>query len=233
MDYKKIAKALADRLGSQDKAAQAVGVSQPAYSAWVRGKPIKGDNLVSLLEAAEEYGVVQQAAVIVNNKGGSGKSIMMREIDARFGAGGGGIDSTVENTTNGSVTIREDAYRGEPWEMPMSFLNGELKVSASGATVAEVVGDSGYDPSDPNAPGSLMPGDRVIIDTWDRRPSPPGPFAVFDGLGLVIKLVEIINGHHDPIRLRLSSRNPAYPPYDVTVEEAHIIGRVKGRITRM
>lgn len=231
MNYQKIAKALVTRLGSQAKAAQAVGVSQPAFGAWIKGKPIKGDNLVSLLEAAEVHGLLGDPTEITN-KLGTGKSIALREIDARFGAGGGGIDSTVENTSDGHVAIREDAFRGEPWEMPTSFLNGELKVSASGATVAEVVGDSGYDPSDPNAPGSLMPGDRVIIDTWDKRPSPPGPFAVFDGLGLVIKLVEIIHGH-DPIRLRLASRNPAYPPYDVTVEEAHIIGRVKGRITRM
>lgn len=230
MNYKKIAKALADKLGSQDKAAKAVGVSQPAYGAWLKGGTIKGENLLALMEAAEAHGIFQPEAIIMKN--GVGKSVVLRELDARLGAGGGGVDSSVEVTTNGGVTIHEDAFRSDPWEMPASFLNGELKVSASGATVAEVMGDSGYDPSDPNAPGSLMPGDRVIIDTWDRRPSPPGPFAVFDGLGLVIKLVEIIQGH-DPIRLRLASRNPGYPPYEVTVDEAHIIGRVKGRITRM
>lgn len=228
--YNEIALSLKKKLGSQAKAAKAVGVSQPAFGAWLKGKPINSDNLASLLEAAEAHGVIvnQQTKMV----GGSGKSIVMRELDARFGAGGGGVDSTVEVATNGGVTINEGAFRGEPWEMPLAFLNGELKVSASGATVAEVVGDSGYDPSDPNAPGSLMPGDRVIIDTRDCRPSPPGPFAVFDGMGFVIKLVEIIHGH-DPVRLRLASRNPAYPPYDVTVDEAHIVGRVKGRITRM
>lgn len=230
MNYKQIAIELEEKLGSQVKAAKAVGVSQPAFGAWTKGKPIKGDNLVALLEAAEAHGIITQKQIKMTP--GSGRTISLRELDARFGAGGGGVDSTVEVKTNGGVTIHEDAFRGEPWEMPANFLNGELKVSASGATVAEVVGDSGYDPSEPNAPGSLMPGDRVIIDTWDRRPSPPGPFAVFDGLGLVIKLVEIVHGS-EPIRLRLASRNPAYPPYDVTVEEAHIIGRVKGRITRM
>lgn len=230
MNYTEIAKALKNKLGSQVKAAKAVGVSQPAFGEWLKGGPIKGDNLVSLLEAAEAHGLIQQQSIRLT--GGSGKSIVLRELDARFGAGGGGNESGVEVTTSGGVTIHEDAFRGDPWEMPASFLNTELKVSVSGATVVEVVGDSGYDPADPNAPGSLLPGDRVIIDTWDRRPSPPGPFAVFDGVGLVIKLVEIVQGH-DPIRLRLASRNPSYPPYEVTVEESHIIGRVKGRITRM
>ena len=105
-------------------------------------------------------------------------------------------------------------------------------MDVSDAWIVEVAGDSGYDPHNPHAPGSVFPGDRVIIDTADRRPSPPGPFAVFDGIGLVVKLVEVVP-QTDPVRLRLSSRNPSYQPYEVIEGEAHIIGRVRGRISAM
>lgn len=86
------------------------------------------------------------------------------------------------------------------------------------------------DPSNPTAVGTLMPGDRAIINTRDKTPSPPGSFAVWDGFGVVIKMVEIVPGSKPP-RIRLSSRNPAYQPYEVDYGEARIIGRVRGRIT--
>ncbi|NGO63919.1 hypothetical protein G6N76_09545 [Rhizobium daejeonense] len=230
MKYKDIAIALAEKIGNPTKAAKVVGVSQPTYRAWTLGGEIKGDNLMSLLEAAEAHGIIK--AENVRLIGGNTNTVALRELDTRAGAGGGGVDSSALVSIDNGVSIQEDAFRDGVWEMPSAFLNYELKVSASGAIVAEVVGDSGYDPENSNAPGSLLPGDRVIIDSRDIRPSPPGPFAVFDGLGLVIKLVEVVR-NSDPPRLRLSSRNPSYPPYEVTTEEAHIIGRVKGRITRM
>lgn len=137
----------------------------------------------------------------------------------------------VARERNGT-TFDEDAFREDQWAMPASFLDAELRVKPNRAIVAEVVGDSGYNPEAAHAPGSLFPGDRVIIDTFDRRPSPPGPFAVYDGSGLVIKLVEHVAGT-DPARYRLSSRNPIYPAYEVLEEETVIIGRVKGRISRL
>ncbi len=159
------------------------------------------------------------------------QSSRVREIDIRAGAGGGGVEGSLTVTRHGRVTISADVVAAN-WEMPVAFLRGELKVNPANAWVVEVMGDSGYDPAHPSAPGSLFPGDRAIIDTGDRRPSPPGPFAVFDGMGLVIKLVEPVHGS-DPPRLRLSSRNPRYTDYEVTSEEAHIIGRVRGRISAM
>jgi len=228
MDYKEMAIALEAKLGSQTAAAKAVGVSQPTFRAWMNGGAISGDNMMALAAACESAGVIERQEV--RFVPGRGKSHILRELDSLFGAGGGGVPMLAE-TRNGT-TFDEDAFRDEEWAMPASYLNSELRVKPNRAIVAEVVGDSGYNPESPNAPGSLLPGDRVIIDTFDKRPSPPGPFAVFDGNGLVIKLVEHITGT-DPARFRLSSRNPVYSPYEVLEEEAVVIGRVKGRISRM
>src|SRR5690606_37821454 len=151
--------------------------------------------------------------------------------DSRAGAGGGGLVDLVNVTDQNGNTVSAEVIK-DHWQIPESFLRGELRMEANRALIIEVSGDSGYDPSNPNAPGSLMPGDRVIVDARDTKPSPPGPFLVYDGVGFVVKLCEPIFGS-DPPRVRLSSRNPTYEPYDVSAEEGHIVGRVRGRITAM
>jgi phage repressor protein C with HTH and peptisase S24 domain len=155
----------------------------------------------------------------------------VREIDFRAGAGGGGVEMIPNATTQNGITVSEDVVR-DRWSLPDSFLRGELRVDSRAAFIAEIYGDSGYNPDNPHAPGSLHPGDRVIIDTLDRRPSPPGLFAVFDGSGLVVKMVDLVRGA-EPARIRLSSRNPSYEPYEVVEDEGFIVGRVRGRISAM
>ncbi|MCE7028440.1 S24 family peptidase [Jiella avicenniae] len=151
------------------------------------------------------------------------------EIDIRAGAGGGGMAGGEMAATSGQVIISADVIRSR-WGLPDDYLRSELRMTASRAAVIEVTGDSGYNPDNAYAPGSLFPGDRVIVDLSDTRPSPPGAFLVHDGLGLVVKLVDVVRGS-EPVRLRLSSRNPHYEPYEVVEGEARIIGRVRGRIT--
>ena len=75
---------------------------------------------------------------------------------------------------------------------------------------------------------ALAAGTRVVVDTTDRTPSPPGVFVVYDGLGLVVKRLEHI-ARSDPARVRLTSDNPKYQPYELTIDEAQIQGRVIGR----
>jgi phage repressor protein C with HTH and peptisase S24 domain len=158
-------------------------------------------------------------------------SSTVNEMDVRAGAGSGGVLDATDYTDETGSNLSRDAVLGQ-WEMPDYFLRGALRVDPSKVIIMEVFGDSGYDPSNSNAPGSIYPGDRVIVDTNDKRPSPSGAFAVYDGIGIVVKLVEPVYGS-DPPRVRLSSRNPTYSPYEVTLEEGHIIGRVRGRITVM
>lgn len=73
----------------------------------------------------------------------------------------------------------------------------------------------------------LWSGQRVMVDIEDRLPSPPGIFVVWDGLGLVLKYIEVIP-NSEPLRVRISSAHPAFKAYERMVDEAYINGRVVG-----
>jgi hypothetical protein len=78
----------------------------------------------------------------------------------------------------------------------------------------------------------LWSGQRVMVDIEDKIPSPPGIFVVWDGLGLVLKYVEVV-ANSDPVRVRISSAHKAFKPYERNIEEAYINGRVIGVWKRM
>lgn len=78
----------------------------------------------------------------------------------------------------------------------------------------------------------LWSGQRVMVDIEDRIPSPPGIFVVWDGLGLVLKYVEVI-ANSNPVRVRISSAHKAFQPYERNLDEAYINGRVIGVWKRM
>lgn len=163
-----------------------------------------------------------------SEKKGDSDFLRVPEIDVRGGAGGGGVVIEDYDHTSGEWAPK-DAIR-DNWGLPAAFLRHEARIRSGSANIIEISGDSMVDPSHPNATGTLMPGDRAILDTSDTTPSPPGSFAVWDGIGVVVKMVEVVHGS-DPVRLRLSSRNPAYQTYEILMDEARIIGRVRGRIT--
>jgi hypothetical protein len=57
----------------------------------------------------------------------------------------------------------------------------------------------------------LSSGDRVLIDTSQRVPVPPGIFAIWDGLGLVAKRIEH-EPNSDPAMVVIKSANPNTRP---------------------
>lgn len=85
--------------------------------------------------------------------------------------------------------------------------------------IIEAIGDS-------NIP-DILPGQRVMIHVNDRTPSPPGYFAIWDGLGVIIKRIEFLM-NSDPPTVRIISANPAYKPVEHTLGEIHVLGRVIG-----
>lgn len=77
---------------------------------------------------------------------------------------------------------------------------------------------------DSNEP-TIANGDVGMVHLNKTNPTnDSGFYAVWDGNGLVIKRVQIIPGAKP--KLRLISDNKAYPPYDVDIEGARIIGRL-------
>ena len=110
------------------------------------------------------------------------------------------------------------------WSFPELWLRTELRASVSELRIITIDGDS--------MEGVLRSGDKVIVHIGRTEPSPPGVFILFGGIGLVTKRLEFMEGS-DPPTVRISSSNPSYPPYERTVDEINIIGRVVGRWERL
>lgn len=73
---------------------------------------------------------------------------------------------------------------------------------------------------------TLEAGDRVMVDLSDRRPSPDGLFALWDGIGVVVKRLEHIP-YSDPTRFRIISDNTErHNSYERNGDEINVIGRV-------
>ncbi|MCC7273434.1 MAG: LexA family transcriptional regulator [Alphaproteobacteria bacterium] len=109
------------------------------------------------------------------------------------------------------------AYR---WRMPRDLVRAQTSAGETHLRIIAMHGDS----MEPDLPS----GTRILVDSGDRTPSPPGMFVVWDGLGLVVKRIEHLP-FSDPPRVRITSDNPRYRPYEVALVEAEIRGRVIGR----
>ncbi|SBV94046.1 putative Repressor protein CI [uncultured Alphaproteobacteria bacterium] len=138
------------------------------------------------------------------------------EVDVRGGMGGGGVVALeVNHVDEWGNSMAADNVRAT-WELPNDYLRHELRVAPAKAYLIEVRGDS--------MSPTLETGDRVMIDTADTVPAPGGVFALFDGLGVVVKRLEHVPMSDPPI-IKIISDNPHHGIYERTLEEIRIIGR--------
>ncbi|MFD2206608.1 XRE family transcriptional regulator [Kiloniella antarctica] len=138
------------------------------------------------------------------------------EIDVRAGMGGGGEASVDYWHDENGNSFPRDAVK-EQWQFPTEHIRVKLSTPPEKAVIIEVEGDS--------MSPTLHSGDHVMINTADTRPSPPGIFAINDGLGLVVKRLEFIP-HSEPMTCRVSSDNKHHSEYERSAEELQVIGRV-------
>jgi phage repressor protein C with HTH and peptisase S24 domain len=103
------------------------------------------------------------------------------------------------------------------WMFPDAVIRHELRAKSVNLRIITIDGDS-MEPL-------LASGDRVLVDTSQRVPAPPGIFVIWDGLGIVAKRIEHIPTA-EPSRIVIKSVNPIYGDYERPTEEVNIIGRV-------
>jgi SOS-response transcriptional repressor LexA len=144
--------------------------------------------------------------VLEGAPGERGPMLRIDELDVRAGAGPG--------------LVAENQHIVAEWQVPAGIVRGYSTAPARELRIITVMGDS-MEPA-------LLPGQRVLVDTGDRMPSPPGIFVVWDGLGLVVKRIQVLP-HSEPPRVKITSDNPKYDPYERVLEEAYIQGRVIGQ----
>lgn len=126
------------------------------------------------------------------------------EIDVRASAGPGALEEGLEETK-------------ETWLFPDPIVRHEFRARPADLRMIAIDGDS-MEPL-------LASGDRILIDTSQRIPVPPGIFVIWDGMGLVAKRIEHVPSS-DPPKVVIRSVNPDYPTYERDGEEVNIIGRV-------
>jgi hypothetical protein len=168
--------------------------------------PIFAQGNVSARELFELAGVTAIGERPLAYAGGDPGAGMLHieELDLR--AEGGRIDQST------SVVAQ--------WHVPTSIVRACSTSPATELRIITVVGDS-MEPV-------LQPGQRVLVDIGDRKPSPPGIFLVWDGQGPVIKRLQMLP-HSEPPRVRLTSDHPSYAADERPLDEVHIQGRIIGQ----
>lgn len=120
---------------------------------------------------------------------------------------------------NGGAAATDDGDTPrQTYHFRRSWIRNTLKTSPSQLRIMHVRGDSMVP--------TLLSGDAVLIDMNLRAPNPPGLFVLDDGIGLVAKRLEHIPCS-GPSTVRMISDNKHYPAYECTVDEIHIVGRIR------
>ena len=127
-------------------------------------------------------------------------------LEVEVSAGGGGFDYVAEEAAAGWPFDRRRLgalYDGAPDDLRL--------VTVSGESLSPVLED----------------GDMVLVNTSDTQPSLPGTFVLFDGVGLMVKSLELLPGNSTAESLvRISSANTHYSAYQRRLVEIDIKGRI-------
>lgn len=142
------------------------------------------------------------------------------ELDVRAGLGGGGLPSR-EVRQSGRYA---DPIKPEAWRFPSSFIRDELGVPAQELLVLEGGGDSMYP--------TISSGERVLVHTGHRVPSPDGIYAIRDTFGsIVIKRLQVIRGN--PPRVLVISDNPNHKTEELRLDDIEIVGKIVVGLKRL
>ncbi len=136
------------------------------------------------------------------------------ELETRAGLGGGGVPAR-EVRKEGK---HADPLKSEGWVFPPSFVREQLHTSAARLLVLDTNGDS--------MTPTLMSGDRVIVDTGHKTPSPDGLYAIRDSFqGIVVKRLQLMRKAR-PVRVKIISDNSNHATEEVPLNELEIVGKV-------
>lgn len=118
----------------------------------------------------------------------------------------------------GGAVVEEPVETGRDFHFRRAWIRDKLRASPSNLRVLHVEGDSMLP--------TLEDGDTILLDLSLKRPTPPGIFVLHDGMGLVAKRLEHVP-NSTPHKIRILSDNPLYSPYERSIDEIRIIGRIR------
>lgn len=199
MDNPTIARRIDERNLRQIDIAEALGIEQDKVSKSLKGirqwKAAEMIRLQSLLGDHDDSNEHPDSPPM----GRAGSYVDIAVLPSFGGMGGGG-------TGEGEQQVAK---------LPRQLIEEELRGKPSDFELIDVRGDS--------MRPDFEHGDQILIDKRDRDPRQPGPFALFDGDGYVVKLVERV-----PQRrgwYRIFSANDRYSAYEIEETDTTIMGR--------
>ena len=111
-----------------------------------------------------------------------------------------------------------DRINSEGWFFPASFVRQQLQASANHLLVVEAEGDS-------MAP-TIIPGEKVIVDTGHKTPSPDGLYAIRDAFdSVIIRRLQLLRAAHSS-RVKIISDNPKHATEEVALSDVEVVGKV-------
>lgn len=199
MNKKAILEYMARRGWKQVHLAEALGISQDKVNKSLQGKrQWQGDEALKLQSLLSDHG----DSTLVPDVPPGGRERQYVEIavlPSYAGMGGGG-------TGEGEQSVAQ---------LPRELIEHDLHGAPGDFELIDVRGDS------------MMPdfhhGDQILIDKRDRDPRQPGPFALWDDDGYVVKIVERVPGKRG--HYRIFSANERYSEYEIEETETTIRGR--------
>ena len=136
---------------------------------------------------------------------------------------------TVEVSAGAGALAQEFVSETALWHWPENMIRHEAGAAPEDLRIVRVRGNS-MEPE-------LRDGDRIVVDVSRRLPATGETFVLWDGIGLVVKHVEVVHGdaadENESPRLRLISANPDYAPYSCLVQDAHVLGKVVWVVRRV
>src|SRR5262249_25110583 len=100
---------------------------------------------------------------------------------------------------------------------PASFVANQLQASAKHLLVIEAEGDA-------MAP-TIMSGDKVIVDTAHKTPSPDGLYAIRDPFAnVIVRRLQLLRAAQ-PSRVKIIADNSKHAAEEATLNEIEVVGR--------
>jgi transcriptional regulator with XRE-family HTH domain len=169
------------------------------------GTPVRGGHLESSDVLRDEHGHDDTFEPLPGQ---------VPELDTRPGMGGGGVPSR-EMRKDGK---HADPLKPEGWLFPSSFVRDHLHASSGRLLVLETNGDS--------MTPTIVSGERVVIDTGHKTPTPDGLYAIRDTFeNIVVKRLQVLRAAR-PTRVRIISDNPNHPSEETPLSDLEVVGKV-------
>lgn len=217
MDYPAVLRSMM-KVGRYKQAdlAHRLKVQQPTVSRWLKGATPETPQHERIVAEAQRLGILKPTHILPDDPDTAEiPADGILELDYRGGLGGGGVASREVRRAGDHA----DPVKPEAWHFPAAFMREELRAPASRLVIIETQGDS-------MAP-TIAPGERVVVDTGHKIPSPDGIYALRDRFGaVVVKRVQVPLRRGEPETIKIISDNKAHGDEDVGPDEIDIIGRV-------